>query len=307
MLFATPAGVAAPFCPPLPPPLTILVLFYILFCLNLSEVGAEGRVCGAYQYRCAPTTSALERYTTVMRTVSHLWQEPKTKDENHGIWSSPAGSQEEKYNITSLIREAYLACPPYYICSNLNVHYRLEKTRLAASRIYVEKLLMAIRNASMLFFCGVGSVAEFTEHHLVNLSISFVPMNQIGDIKCSPLHVPITRNKKPLSVLSVGCTVYTLLSEYYFDPEMVSFTTCELNPKLAMFGSSQLHIIDNFFNLINRIEKHSVDVLLFLGVFGYGLNSKSDASNTVAVFEHLLSVALYVVYCTLWMCTLWMI
>lgn len=75
-------------------------------------------------------------------------------------------------------------------------------------------------------------------------------------------------------VLFVGCEWYTKSYEAIFGHK--EYWTIEIDPKLKKYGSSH-HIVDSLNNLSSHFEHDYFDVIVYNGVFGWGIDTKEDA------------------------------
>ena len=79
-------------------------------------------------------------------------------------------------------------------------------------------------------------------------------------------------------VLFIGCEWYTAwYRNVYFKDK--NFTTIEIDPVLAKFGSPQAHITDGIQHLDKYMQPAGFDLIIYNGVFGWGVNSRKDAED----------------------------
>jgi hypothetical protein len=92
-------------------------------------------------------------------------------------------------------------------------------------------------------------------------------------------------NKK---ILLVGVAQYT--SDY---PKRLGegkdneIWTIDIDPKVREFGAKN-HIVDSISNADKHLEEEFFDIILMLGVFGYGLNHKKDGEKALKSCYNLL-------------------
>ncbi len=75
-------------------------------------------------------------------------------------------------------------------------------------------------------------------------------------------------------ILFVGCEWYTKYYEALFQHR--EYWTIELDPKLRKHGSTR-HVVDTLTDLNSHFEENYFDVIIYNGVFGWGINTKQDA------------------------------
>jgi SAM-dependent methyltransferase len=79
-------------------------------------------------------------------------------------------------------------------------------------------------------------------------------------------------------VLFVGCESYTArYGELFKDKD---YWTLDYDPKKSGYGAAQ-HVVDSVANVRQRFEADSFDLILCNGVFGWGLNDRSDVEAAV--------------------------
>jgi SAM-dependent methyltransferase len=76
------------------------------------------------------------------------------------------------------------------------------------------------------------------------------------------------------NILFVGCAWFTrFYSKEYFSNK--NYWTIDIDPQRAKYGSKQ-HIIDSVSNLHKHFPPNYFDLIICTGVFGWGLNEKSE-------------------------------
>ena len=93
---------------------------------------------------------------------------------------------------------------------------------------------------------------------------------------------PRIKGKK---VLLVGCAPYT---ENY--PKRLAkneLYSIDIDEKMREYGAKN-HIIGNVVEINKYFKKQFFDVILFFGVFGYGLNKEEEAEETLKNFHFIL-------------------
>ncbi|MGV0024235.1 methyltransferase domain-containing protein [Phormidesmis priestleyi] len=75
-------------------------------------------------------------------------------------------------------------------------------------------------------------------------------------------------------VLFIGCGWYTKSYEELFNHK--EYWTIEIDPNLKKYGSSR-HVIDSLNNLNSHFKHNYFDVIVYNGVFGWGIDTKEDA------------------------------
>ena len=94
--------------------------------------------------------------------------------------------------------------------------------------------------------------------------------------------LPQIKNKK---VLIVGVARYT--ANYPIKLKTNEVITIDLDPKVAKYGA-QKHIISSITNAEKYFSAKYFDVILMLGVFGYGLNERKNGEKAMKVCYNLL-------------------
>jgi len=85
-------------------------------------------------------------------------------------------------------------------------------------------------------------------------------------------------NQTYQQILFVGCAWYTLHYPNLFRDR--EFITMEINPEEACYGASK-HIVDSCENLAQHFNPNSLDVVVFNGVYGCGLNELNAINRTL--------------------------
>lgn len=75
-------------------------------------------------------------------------------------------------------------------------------------------------------------------------------------------------------ILFVGCQWYTKRYEEKFHHK--EYWTIEIDPNLRKYGSSN-HIVDSLENLDAHVEHNYFDVIIYNGVFGWGIDTEENA------------------------------
>ncbi len=86
-------------------------------------------------------------------------------------------------------------------------------------------------------------------------------------------------------ILFVGCHWYT-----WHYPKLVpgkEFCTLEIDPRRARYGASH-HIIDSVENVEQHFQASSIDVIMILGVIGWGLDDPVAIESSLAACQNLL-------------------
>ena len=86
---------------------------------------------------------------------------------------------------------------------------------------------------------------------------------------------PKIKNKK---ILLVGTANYT--KDYPKRLNQNDLWSMDINPSMAKYGSKK-HIIGDVVKIDKFFPKNHFDVILFIGIFGYGLNDKKQAEKTL--------------------------
>lgn len=95
----------------------------------------------------------------------------------------------------------------------------------------------------------------------------------------------LLRNKQYQRILFVGVAWYTLHYANLFRQR--DFITIEIDPNEAPYGSTR-HIVDSCEKVTEYLEPDSVDVIVFNGIIGFGLNDPAVANNTLSAFYTVL-------------------
>ncbi len=86
-------------------------------------------------------------------------------------------------------------------------------------------------------------------------------------------------------ILFVGCAWYTLHYPSIFRDR--DFITMEISPEEAQYGGAT-HIIDSCENIAQHFQPNSLDVVVFNGVYGCGLNELNAINHTLQAIYHSL-------------------
>ena len=93
-------------------------------------------------------------------------------------------------------------------------------------------------------------------------------------------------------ILFVGCAWYTLHYPNLFRDR--EFTTMEISPDEAKYGGRK-HIVDSCENIAEHFRPESLDVVVFNGVYGCGLNELLPINKTLhAIHESLRGRGLFI-------------
>lgn len=86
-------------------------------------------------------------------------------------------------------------------------------------------------------------------------------------------------------ILFVGCAWYTLHYPKLFHGR--DFITMEISPNEAEYGAAT-HIVDTCENIAHHFQPNTLDVVLFNGVYGCGLNELNAINKTLAAIHQSL-------------------
>ena len=93
-------------------------------------------------------------------------------------------------------------------------------------------------------------------------------------------------------ILFVGCAWYTLHYPNLFRSR--DFITMEISPDEAQYGATK-HIIDSCENIAQHFEPNSLDLVVFNGVYGCGLNELPAIEQTLmAIYQSLRLNGLFI-------------
>lgn len=257
-----------------------------------SSSGVSAQACNVQTYmepNLPPSKNSLEKYEERMSFVNQSWK--KNYREEEGVFGSPDGTPEQKISYRDALRDAWKLCPPFYnACPTHVVPWQITHVRNFDSRknLY-EKVILAVRNASLIHACTGGSL-NVSDYLVTTNSLPFsYPAWDPNANTPQPSSLTTTTAVKKLRVLSVGVTVYCMFWEYFFNPTLVDFATVEFEDYLKYYGSSQRHLVADFYTLAKYIDMHSVDVFLVL-FSKYGLGkSKGNSMRALQVIDHVLS------------------
>ncbi|MBO3458293.1 hypothetical protein G7B40_004935 [Aetokthonos hydrillicola Thurmond2011] len=84
-------------------------------------------------------------------------------------------------------------------------------------------------------------------------------------------------NKDFHKILFVGCDWYTKPYKKLFKNQ--EYWTIEIDESKKKYGSAN-HIVDGLQNLSSYIKSDYFDLIIYNGVFGYGINSKEDTEKS---------------------------
>lgn len=88
------------------------------------------------------------------------------------------------------------------------------------------------------------------------------------------------------SVLFVGVGWYTAGYEAIFDRQR--YTTLDIDPRAARYGSRQHHVIGSAADAAQLFGPCEFDLIVFNGVFGWGLNDRAEVNAALRAFHHVL-------------------
>jgi len=97
----------------------------------------------------------------------------------------------------------------------------------------------------------------------------------------------ILRTSEYKRILFVGCAWYTLHYPKIFHGR--DFITMEISPNEAKYGAAT-HIVDSCENIANHFQPNTLDVVVFNGVYGCGLNELNAINKTLAAIHQSLRV-----------------
>lgn len=95
----------------------------------------------------------------------------------------------------------------------------------------------------------------------------------------------ILRTQDYRRILFVGCAWYTLHYPTIFRNR--EFVTMEISPDQAIYGGAH-HIIDSCENMLIHFPPNSLDVVIFNGVYGFGLNALPAIERTLQAIHQSL-------------------
>ncbi len=83
--------------------------------------------------------------------------------------------------------------------------------------------------------------------------------------------------KEFYKILFVGCDWFTKPYNGYFKNK--EYWTIEIDESRKKYGSPR-HIVDSFLNLSNYFDNNYFDVIVYNGVFGWGINNREDTETS---------------------------
>ncbi|CAN5217443.1 class I SAM-dependent methyltransferase [soil metagenome] len=92
---------------------------------------------------------------------------------------------------------------------------------------------------------------------------------------------------RPLSLLFVGTHWYTRRYEALLAPHR--FVSVDIDPRAERFGSRHRHIVGCASRLADHLAPGSIDIVIFNGVFGWGLHDRVVIEQAVGGFHDLLA------------------
>ena len=102
----------------------------------------------------------------------------------------------------------------------------------------------------------------------------------------------LLRNSDYQRILFVGCAWYTLHYPNIFRDR--EFITMEINPAEAKYGGPN-HIVDSCENILDHFQDNSLDVIVFNGVYGFGLNELPAINHALqAIYQSLREKGLFI-------------
>ncbi|MBF1990011.1 methyltransferase domain-containing protein [Fischerella thermalis] len=87
----------------------------------------------------------------------------------------------------------------------------------------------------------------------------------------------LLERKEFYKILFIGCDWFTKPYNKYFKNK--EYWTIEIDENRKKYGSKR-HIIDSLLNLSNHFTNDYLDVIVYNGVFGWGINSREDTETS---------------------------
>jgi SAM-dependent methyltransferase len=99
--------------------------------------------------------------------------------------------------------------------------------------------------------------------------------------------LPTVARLKPRRLLDLGVESYTQHYGRWFPPEC-EYWTLDLNPGVAHLGPPGRHIVGNALDMASYFEPGSLDVVLFNGLFGFGINRLDEQERAIEAVRTVL-------------------
>ncbi len=92
--------------------------------------------------------------------------------------------------------------------------------------------------------------------------------------------MPSLRHHSSRAVFFVGCAPYTWHYERVFEGSGPDYITIDPMPAARVWGSTR-HIVDRVQRLDKYVDPGTVDVVVMVGVYGFGVNTSQDLRETL--------------------------
>ena len=117
-----------------------------------------------------------------------------------------------------------------------------------------------------------------TDYKLIRIKNFKLFLNSPDRLVLENTIIPYFTNRDDIQrILFVGCEWYTKSYSSFFPGK--EYWTIEVNPKYQIFGSKN-HIIDKLQNLDAYIDHNFFDLIVYNGVFGWGINTREDTEQS---------------------------
>lgn len=142
---------------------------------------------------------------------------------------------------------------------------------------------MFTHKTSTLRILKLSSLVQKTRNILHKISVSRIRgfdlyRNSPDRLVLEDIIIPyFSRQKEFHKVLFVGCDWYTNPYKKLFKKQ--EYWTIEIDASKKKYGSTN-HIVDGIQNLNKYIERGYFDLIIFNGVFGYGINTREETEES---------------------------
>jgi len=103
--------------------------------------------------------------------------------------------------------------------------------------------------------------------------------------------LPAFARMKPEHVLSVGTRNYCAHYGKYFAKTECEYWTMDIEPELAEFGSPGRHVTGSVIDADQLFKPTYFDIVSLNGIFGWGVNEKSDQIKTLVNLRKIMRPA----------------
>jgi hypothetical protein len=92
--------------------------------------------------------------------------------------------------------------------------------------------------------------------------------------------LPIISNAGFSKILFAGCAPYTWHYELFFNNKSTQYLTTDIEPRARIWGARK-HFVCRIQDIDKHIKSDCIDMVLFNGIFGWGVNSIDDMNKSL--------------------------